>query len=373
MRGIVQVTNWEGRPVTDGGTLREHALARFLDERGAARILVQSDSFRRSKACRIARLPALLKEIQASRPQLVVLSYPSYPFFWQYRTTPYTAMSFAFAALLRRSARASGFGIVIDVMDLPVYQYRDLGFELEMRPSTLHRFDRFVFSRADVLWVCSQMLAKLIHTRYGIEEARLVVALNGYHTELPPSLGRSPGTVRFAYAGSLNAERGILPVIQALTRGSADCQLHLCGAGGDWIRSHGSDPRIVYHGSLSDEQAARKLRECDVGLIPYPEQGYYHLAFATKLPFYLGLGLPVLCSNAAETASHVERLGVGICRPIADFGAAFADIAADPAQIVPWQKRVAKVRRELRWSSIYGKALEQTLASYDESGERRAA
>ena len=104
---------------------------------------------------------------------------------------------------------------MIDVMDLPAFQHEDLGYRLEMRDSTLNRFDRFVFSRADALWVCSESIAGLIADRYGIDGSRLIVALNGHDMDFEPRPPDDSGPLKLAYAGSLNRERGIAGAIEA--------------------------------------------------------------------------------------------------------------------------------------------------------------
>lgn len=369
------VTNFPPGDIVDGGTHRGEALARFLTSQGAARFTVQDDGFRRDKAGKVHRLTRLLGEITEAQPELVVLSYPSYPFYWQHKVTPYFLMSLAFAAMLRREADRRGFRVVVDIMDLPAFQFADLGFSLEMRPATLQRFDRFIFSHADTLWVCSESIARMVRENYGIDDSRIVVALNGHQMHCRPvDKPDPPATLKFAYAGSLNRERGIASTIEAFLKGGGpDTELHLCGPYGEWIAGEYSDPRIVHHGALTDEQAGDTLANCDIGLVPYPERGYYHVAFATKLPFYLALGMPVLCSNARESSHHVNRLGVGLCWPMDDFGSAFAYLSRSRGQVRDWREQVLRVRSELSWSSIYSRAVDATLERSAARRERAAA
>lgn len=357
---ILHISNFPPGPVLDGGTSRENALEQFLAGYGAKHIIVQDESFKRSKARRLLRLSGIMDEIRAYRPDLVVLYYPSYPFFWQHKVTPYFWMSVLFAELLRRASKKQGFDIVIDIRDLPAFQYKDLGFPIEMKPGTLRWFDRFVFSRANCLWVCSESIGHLVHECYGIAESRLITTLNGYRTPIKPSTDYG-GRLKLAYAGSLNRERGIKTLIDSLFRSEIqDFELHLCGLYGDWILDEYKDSRLVFHGSLTNEQASSTLSQCHIGIIPYPERGYYHLAYATKLSFYMGLGLPVLCSNAHETASHVRRLGVGLCRPMDDFDSAFQTLDNNRDQIKDWQRRVLEVREEFSWHAIFARSLAET-------------
>lgn len=366
MERVVHITNFGPREaVTDGGGSREEALASFLAARGAQRIVVQDEAFRGSRRGRLVRSTRLLREVEKAQPDLVVMNYPAYPLFWQFKATRYSVESLLFAERLWRLAGKRGFRVVIDVMDVPVFQYEDLGFRMEMRPGMMKRFDRFLFNRADMLWVCSESLVSVISREYGVPSSRMLAVLNGYVERPAWEAEKDTGCIRFGYAGSLNRERGIEPVLESFAACEhRDMELHLCGRAGDWIGEMFNDPRVVYHGELTDEEASKVMSACDVGLIPYPEHGYYNLAFATKLGFYLGQGLPVLCSNAAETAGHVKRLGVGVCRPIDKFGEAMAEIARRRDYVAAWRERVLKVRGEFSWPNIYGHAFEETVARF---------
>ncbi len=368
MTRMVYVANFTRNPeVTDGGSSREDALATFVCDQGGECLTVCDGRFKGNAKERFTRAGRLLREIEELNPELVVLSYPSYPFFWQHKVTRYFWTSVQFTRQLSKLARKIGFRVVIDIMDLPVFQYKDLGFGLEMRPETLRKFDRFIFGWADYLWVCSESLAEVIAKNYAIPKSRMIVALNGYRDTCKPdtSADCTDNVLRFTYAGSLNPERGIKHLIDSfLANDLENCELHLCGPFGEWIDTTVQSKAIFHHGSLFNDQACEIMSGCDVGLIPYPERGYYHLAFATKLGFYLGLGMPVLSSNAHETASHVKRLGVGLCWNIDDFASAFAYINAHREELCKWRKRAMEARGDFNWSTIYANALSRTCEGH---------
>jgi glycosyltransferase involved in cell wall biosynthesis len=360
---IFHITNFPPREVFDGGTCREEALAAFLASRGAKRLIVQDDTFYDSKVDRLRRLFRLIRAIEQEKPELVVCNYPSYPFYWEHRVTPYFILSVVFAYWARHATRKIGCLLVLDIMDLPVFQYADLGYEIKMRPATLKRFDKYLFHRADRLWVCSESLSRLIHQEYGVSIDKITTVLNGHNMEFKVPVVDLSGPLKLAYAGSLNPCRGIATMIDAfLASDLPDAELHLCGAFGEWIGERYCDNRLIYHGGLADAQAAVVLKECQVGVIPYPESGYYNLAFATKLPFYMALGQPVLCSEARETASHVSRLGIGLVCPLSQFAAGIRYLDSHRDQIAAWRQRITEVRNDFSWSNLYAKALEETLS-----------
>jgi glycosyltransferase involved in cell wall biosynthesis len=259
---------------------------------------------------------------------------------------------------VKRVVHRGGGHVIVDVMDLPRIQYRDLGLPMKMSLRAFERFDQDVFSNADELWVCSGHLSEYIQEHH---DCAVRTVLNGTvprQTQRQTAPGN--GIVRFLYAGSMNPERGIGPVIEGFRRlPHPNARLRLCGTDGEWLREAvADDPRIEYLGSLTDAQAAEVAADCDVGLIPYPETGYYQIAFATKLPFYLELGLPVLVSRVAETGGHVERLGVGLVRPLSEWTEAFALFLNCPEKREAWAERLRAVAPEFYWETLYGRALE---------------
>ena len=105
-------------------------------------------------------------------------------------------------------------------------------------------------------------------------------------------------------------------------------QLYLMGTGGEWI--HPEKKNITCLGSLEEETAHRFVSLCDVGLIPYDETRlYYHLAYPTKLSFYLTAGIPFLSTPVEEIRRAVEGLDGGWLAPVSE-----------------WEKRIRSLSRE---------------------------
>jgi glycosyltransferase involved in cell wall biosynthesis len=357
LKRILHITNTISEKKLDGGGSREEALIRFLDSKSAVRSVVMNERFLGSRWERLTRVQSLLNEVRLAKPEMIVLNYPAYPFYWQHKVTVYYWMAVFFARKLRNLANDLGARIVIDVMDLPRFQYKDLGYELEMNPKRLEYFDRLIFSLADKLWVCSHSLADLIERKYAIEHSKIIDVLNGYNEQASSACldaSNSLHKLRFVYCGSLNKERGIDDLLAHFNASGVDAELHVCGPHGEWIVGN---EKLFCHGTLNEADAMRLASSCDVGLIPYPEYGYYHLAFATKLAFYLGAGIPVMCSMAKETASYVQSMKIGLCRPFDQFANAFSEIASSKKNIMHWKANVQNVRNSFSWNAIYEKAL----------------
>lgn len=358
---LAHVTNFLPREIVDGGTNREEALARFLAGRGATRIVVQDQTFSNDRRAKLTRLGRLMKQIREVRPDTVVLSYPGYPFFWQHKVTRYFVTSLIFARWLRAWASGSGSRIIIDVTDLPIYQYRDLGLPMEMSARLFRQFDKTVFSQADELWVCSHNLAELVKEKCGLSRQVIKAVVNGGTARELPRAARGHRPFRFVNCGGLMPQRGTAGLISAfLDARISDAELHLVGAGGEWIPERFSHPQMICHGSRTNKVAEGLAARCDVGVVYAPQQGYYHLAFATKLAHYVCCGIPVLCTDARETARAVRTLGVGEVVDIRHFAEGMREMARCPDLQARFGNALTSAKRELSWEYLYACALDET-------------
>lgn len=361
MERIVHITNFEPREsITDGGTNREEALARIAAGMGARRLVVQDSGFKASKTDRFLRLHRLMKEIQEIGPELILLNYPSYPFFWQHKVTHYYWFSILFARRLRQWASNNRVRIVVDVMDMPLYQHRDLGYGIEMSDSRFRVLDRAVFQNADHIWFCSSRIRELAIREYGLRPEATSVVANGSSLYTFSSKPRDERPFRFVYCGSLARERGIGEMIEAYDQARIpNSELHLAGEAGEWIKQQWNSTNIIYHGKLTDPEAAELASNCNLGLIYYPQHGYYQLAYATKLPFYVCAGVPVLCTNVQETGIAVSELGVGRVVDISRFGAAMAELVEQKHVLQSCRESLERAREKLTWDRLYTAAIER--------------
>ncbi len=354
---ILHITNFASREVTDGGTNREEALASFFAKKGAKRLIVCDEKFSRSKPARLTRIIRLMSEIASVRPDVVVLNYPQYPFFWSHSLSLYYLYSLFFAKKLRKYADKNKAKVLVDVMDFPLFQHKDLGTESKLDESDFRKFDSTVLHAADKVWICSHELTGLAQKEYNLPDQKLETVVNGsVHFELD-TVAREDGKTRFVSCGGLTKERGTKDMIDAFCAAQMDdAEMHLAGMGGEWIAEDYKDENIVYHGALSASDAAKLAAGCDVGVIYYPQKGYYQLAFATKLPFYLACGIPVLATNVRETGGAVARLGVGRIAEESEFASVMKDWAGAPDVKGPYAYNIEKAASELEWDRLFSSA-----------------
>lgn len=362
---LLQLVNLDSGVVTGGGSSRIRALDDFVDSHDGQRIVVQDWAWHRNRAYRLMRPLSLLRQVRLAKPDALILRYPGFPFFWSIEGNVALLRGLFFLNMLRRVKSRQRFGVAVDILDLLRYPSPNPDMKLELSDKWLGFFEQRLLDLADETWACSRAIGKHLAETYHISEDRVRVVLNGNfrHEASPDALPeRIPeGGVRFFYAGDLAPGwRGTELMIDAFLSEAAqhDAWLILCGANGDWIRQSYPDQRVINLGVLSPSGVAAAGRQCQAGLIPQPEEGYYHLAFPTKLGLYLTLGLAVVTTRAREAAEFVEENGVGVVTSAEDLGKTLADIARDPDSLYKYRTKAAEMGEAFYWDNIYAKAFD---------------
>ncbi|MER2511851.1 MAG: hypothetical protein ABTQ25_05415, partial [Nitrosomonas ureae] len=274
---ILRICNVPVEKVTDGGSSRDLALIQLTEQVGGTVLYVQDDFYYKSKFHRLLRFPQLIAQVMRSPHQIVLLYYPGYPFFWKHKVTVWFLVSVVFTITLYLATRLTGKQTIVDVVDLPLYQYQDLLLPMEMGERTFHAFDYILFTLADEVWFASRAFAELARLEYRLDPKRVKTVLNGAF-RVPSSnftleeRTTSFSPLRFVYAGSMNAARELDAMLAAFSNlDTDDIELHLCGIEGEWIVKHYPDSRIKYHGHLNQADTLKLIQQCDVGIVPYPE------------------------------------------------------------------------------------------------------
>jgi len=321
----------------------------------------------------LLRVPRLLVDVWLSPHRIVLLYYPGYPFFWKHKVTPWFIVSIIFSVVLFLVTRLRGKRTIIDVVDLPLHQFRDLHLSMEMSERTFHAFDRVVFTLADEIWFASERFCRLAHQEYHLDPRKTQTVPNGAFRVTPGRVpleerGSSLSPFRFVYAGTMNAARELDAMLAAFVAlPQRDVELHLCGIEGEWIPERYPDHRIKFHGHLSQPDSLDLILQCDVGIVPYPERGYYDLVFPSKLPLYVTGGVMVLGSNAAEISRGIDEWQIGIHGPIDQISGLMLHCVDSPAMVLAFKQSAWAKRGQFYWDSIYSRALLNTLgrAAFD--------
>lgn len=123
---------------------------------------------------------------------------------------------------------------------------------------------------------------------------------------------RNTNKIKFMYAGRLVYFKGIEHMIQAFEDvKNTDMELHICGGGE--MRAYveacaKNDPRMIYHGSLNQDQLAKVYDEADVLLVP----SYWPEPFGRVLIEGNIHGLPVIAGDCGGMPEIIETVGGGL-------------------------------------------------------------
>jgi hypothetical protein len=365
---IFRICNWPIHAITDGGSSRDLALIEFTESVNGTVEYIQNDFFYHSKFHRLLRVIQLLGQVLCSPHKIVLLYYPGYPFFWKHKVTIWFFISLIFSLSLFLLTRIQGKRIVVDVVDLPLYQYRDLHLPMEMSEKTFHFFDQVVFTLADEVWFASGAFAALAQREYRLASRKVKTVLNGaFRLEPAPvdlESSRGSDVFRFVYAGTMNAARELDAMLRAfVSLPYTHIELHLCGIEGEWIPVQYPDPRIIFHGHLDQAEALGLLHQCDIGIIPYPERGYYNMVFPSKFSLYMIGGVMFLGSDATEVAQSIDQWKVGIHGPIATLDKLMIRCVEKPDLVQRCKAAAANQRMLFYWDAIYQKVLENALVN----------
>ncbi len=220
--------------------------------------------------------------------------------------------------------------VVFDISDLKHEQAIDLELVVKEHPRPYGEIEKKLFSTEALFIFASHRMRDYACEKYGIPAERTDVCVNGgnaVNRETAVPLKPEQDRINYVYAGTLNKGRQIEELLEAFPE-DENLHLYLMGTGGEWI--HPEKKNITCLGSLEEETAHRFVSLCDVGLIPYDETRlYYHLAYPTKLSFYLTAGIPFLSTPVEEIRRAVEGMDSGWLAPVSE-----------------WEKRIRSLSRE---------------------------
>jgi len=306
--------------VYDGAQTRRAALVEVLRSASEVEVLDLATQGRWSRVpLELHRLLGFIR--RAPRGSSLVFFYPDFPFFH-----PPSRLKLPLCTLLLRLIWRAGRKLRthLDVVDLPRWQCRSLGYTLRLDEVRLRQIEANMFASFQRVTLPSASMAKLVEDDLGISCEKLVVLPNGLPARDFERGKPLEGSPSYVYAGDLSRkeERSLGWLIELfLEHASPDARLHLCGPGGDWLHHE----RVVYHGNLAESAALELVSRADFALVPYPEEGYYHLCFPSKLGLYVAAATPIVTTNITEAARFVSDTGVGVVRTRAQFSTVFSD------------------------------------------------
>jgi glycosyltransferase involved in cell wall biosynthesis len=81
------------------------------------------------------------------------------------------------------------------------------------------------------------------------------------------------------------------------------------------VKRLGLEKQVALSGWLRPAQVCQEIREADIGLVPYLDNGFMNLAFSTKTFEYAATGLPVVASRLRSIGSVFDERAVRYAQP----------------------------------------------------------
>jgi glycosyltransferase involved in cell wall biosynthesis len=207
---------------------------------------------------------------------------------------------------------------------------------------------RLILPRADHVFVQSAcMKADMVGRGVAPEKMTPIpmgVDLEAIRPEqIPPADDhRLAGRRVLVYLGTLDRPRRIETLFEMLTLlktqipeallvlvGGTDDEAHCA-----WLKrkavAQGVADDVLWTGWLPTREAWRYVRAAEVGLSPVPRGRLLDNASPTKVPEYLAVGIPVVCSDNPDQAAVIQESRAGLCVPYTaqDFAGAVAALLA---------------------------------------------
>lgn len=334
--------DWSGA-LGDGGLYRKAGLVEFLKQRASGRfheLVIPTGGSRGRRTGRA--LLMLMRFALATRARKVLFFYPALPLFHPPSAHKLPALAI-WLATVRRALSRRGVKIVLDVEDLPAVQHLTLtGRPHPAGEGVLARAERWLSRFADEVWLPSKEMADRWRQLSAAPGRSVRVVPTGAPAQVSAAHSRPGQGVQFLCAASLYEahDRGVSWLIERFSEGAApQARLLLAGPGGEWIARRCSRERVEWVGALERAALESLAVGADWGLVPYPERGYFHMAFPAKLALYTACGLPVLTTAARTAAQAVQAAGVGRVSPADSWARTLGELslAGRPARVgCPW-------------------------------------
>jgi glycosyltransferase involved in cell wall biosynthesis len=249
-----------------------------------------------------------------------------------------------------------------------VVTIHDLSFERD--PKLMGPRDRFFFRTmvprsvrsADRVLTVSEWTKRDLVEHYGLDEAKVVVTLNGVDPQFRPDGDRRDADPYLLFVGALQPRKDPVVAIEALSLTSSDLRLVLVGPdkGGerdarDAVSRFGLNGRVEFAGHVAKDELARLYRGAEA------------LVFPSR---YEGFGLPVV--EAMASGTPVVATAVGAVPEVARKAAILVD-PADPVALAGGIERALSDRERLVQAGLeqarkysWRETARRTLAVYQE-------
>ncbi|NMC89357.1 MAG: glycosyltransferase family 4 protein [Methanomicrobiales archaeon] len=245
--------------------------------------------------------------------------------------------------------RTSNVKWILDIRDLWIDASVSLGFirEGSVYEKMSRRFEAMCLSRADLVGVTTEEIARRITARYRVP-APIELMPNGVNTEVfrPTNTGKKQ---RIIYAGNVGHAQDLAKVALAVKsmNGTRNVELLIVGDGDTreclerLVEVENLTGSVTFTGILSRDEIPRLLSESLVGVAPLKQLKTLEYAAPTKAYEYMACGIPFIGCGNGEIANLANESGAGV---IADntpeaIAAAISSLLDDPDRMEEMGRR----------------------------------
>ncbi|MGL5052475.1 MAG: hypothetical protein ACRC5W_02655 [Cetobacterium sp.] len=243
--------------------------------------------------------------------------------------------------------------LIIEINDLNYEQAIDLnlriskdyeGIEMKVLYNNIHNI--YIYA--------SKLMMEYAMKKYKLDEKKVFFILNG-GINLEDIKSQKTKKLKFVYAGSLKRGKSIDKMLEIFKK-LKHTDLYLLGEGGESLNINSEN--IYYLGNLEEKEAHNRIKEFDIGIIPYDQNKlYYNLCYPTKASFYITAGLPILSTDLKELRQHFDET-ICIFKNIEDWEKIIENLTLN--NIKEMKKSVLEVNKKYTWDFLL-KKLEEII------------
>lgn len=236
--------------------------------------------------------------------------------------------------------------------------------------SLITAIEKFFIKKVELVLTTGEMDSQFIEKLYGIRNTLVIRNIPLYNTPTEKVDFRKkynlPNEMKIlVYQGMLMEGRGIVPVLNALTK-LPNAALIILGDGvqknnfQNVAKELGIADRVFFEGTISQKELINYTAGGDIGLslIENISVSYYH-ALPNKMFEYIMAGLPVIASDLPQMKKIIETYKVGECINIENENiivTALNDWIDNPGKLETYRVNCAKAAEELNWQKEYERA-----------------
>jgi glycosyltransferase involved in cell wall biosynthesis len=125
------------------------------------------------------------------------------------------------------------------------------------------------------------------------------------------------------------------------------------------IKQLNLENHVSLHGVCSLEEIYSIINQYDIGIVPYINNNYMHLALSTKAFEYAASGLPIIASRLTSLALIFDNKSIYFCEPenVQDLAEKIIGLCLNPKKRAIQSKKAAEIVHSISWEIMANRYL----------------